>query len=722
MPDLMQKLILILLLLPFVCHAQTAPATSTVQVDTIIQKAIDRNPSNNPQRSQAQFSYDTYEKIIVTDSLNGNDNTPHSFFAEIASQNKFNQKQGFKQNVEGMRVAGFEKPRYEVLGTTIESRTFYDADFVIFEYRYAGPLSQRGQKHYNYTFEGDTLIDGRPSYKIGLKPKRPAAVPGLVGSLWLDQETYAIQKVSIDLKDAIAARIVQEYKYFPEQKVYLPKSNKLYLEKGKTDRRVSFFRGKIAIGTIERQPVKDAIEGKYLISTQVNSNFSFKKEIKINHPGLSIEVEEGANARPDSFWETYRPEALTKGDLNSFGFIKDIVDEQNIERRLQVINNFGIGYYTVNFFDFDLTYPLKYNNYEGLRLGLGGLTNEKFSDRFRLQGYLAYGFKDQAFKYGIGGGVLLDKYHGAWLSLNYNDDLQEVGSYEYLTDRRVYSLFEPRLVNISQYYDYKTIRINQEFRVTPKILSELQLSNTTIKQIIPYRFYNADNGLTYRDYTVSEASISLRWTPSSKYMHTEEETTDIYEGYPIVSAQVTKGFAGVFNSDFNYTKVAAKFYYQVERLNKSTTQFLLEGKAAFGELPLTHLFHAFPDAPNKPTVMNRFSVAGIHSFETMYFGEFYSDRLATLEIKHRLRPFDLGKKFKPEMVFITRAAIGDIRNPQDHLDVQFKSLKHGYTESGFEINKILFGFGTSLSYRYGAYHLPKFADNLAFKFTFNLSL
>lgn len=718
----MQKLLLILLILPFTLFAQKDPQDLRIDVDTLIQKAIDRTPYNNPQSSQNHFTYSTYEKIIVTDSLQGNINTPHSFFAEIVYENKFNQKYGLKQNVEGIRVAGFEQPRYEILGTTIESRTFYDEDFVIFEYHYAGPLSKRGQKHYNYTFEGDTIINGQPSYRVSLSPKRPVAIPGLVGTLWLDQKDYALQKVSIDLDDDVVARIEQDYTYFPDRGIYLPKINKLFLQKGKTDRRISFFKGKIAIGTIERQPVKEAIEGRYLILTQLNSNFSFAETVKINHPGLDIEVLEGADKRPDSFWDQYRPEALTQGDLNSFGYIKSIVDEENIERRLQVINNFGIGYYTVNFFDFDLTYPLKLNNYEGLRLGLGGITNKSFSERFRLEGYVAYGFKDHTFKYGVGGGILLDKLHGSWLSLFYNDDLQEVGSFDYLTDRRVYSLFEPRLVNISQYYDYKRVRLNQEFRVTPNILSELQLSNTSIEQIIPYRFFNSNDGQIYRDYTISEASLSVRWSPSSRYMRAGGETVDIYDGYPVVSAQISQGISGVFNGDFDYTKIAAKVFYQVERLNKSTTQFLFEGKAAFGELPLTHLFHAFPNAPNKPTVMKRFSVAGIHSFETMYFGEFYSDRLATLEIKHRLRPFDLGKKFKPEMVFITRAAIGDIRNPEDHLDVEFNSLKHGYTETGFEINKILFGFGTSLTYRYGAYHLPNFADNIALKFTFNLAL
>ncbi len=227
---------------------------------------------------------------------------------------------------------------------------------------------------------------------------------------------------------------------------------------------------------------------------------------------------------------------------------------------------------------------------------------------------------------------------------------------------------------------------------------------------------------SYSEYDITEATFGVRWSPSSKFMRSEKGTVEIYDGYPKVTAQVSKGISGLFNGDFDFTRVGAKFYYQVERLNKSTTEFLVEGKMAFGDVPLTHLFHAYPNAPTKETIMQRFSVAGVNSFETMYFGEFFSDRIASLQIKHHLRPFNLGEKFKPEMVFITRYAIGDISDIERHQEVSFNKLDKGFMESGFEINKILFGFGTSLTYRYGAYHLPSFADNIAFKFTFNLQL
>lgn len=687
--------------------------------DSLIQKAISKRVQNNPQDALTYFSYTTYEKTIITDSLE-RENNAHAFFAEKVSENQYNEAEGFKEEVLGFNMAGFTEPRYEVLGITLQSRSFYDEDYEIFNYRYAGPLSTRGLKNYHYAFVKDTTILSRRSLMIEFWPQRPKTIPGLSGVFYLDAQTLAIQKVHIAIQDELIARIEQEYRYFKQEDIYMPASNKLYIEKGDTSKRLSFFRGKISVGTLEKSPVKEAIEGRYLLSTSYNSAFNFSQSEKITHPNLAIEVLEDAGSKSEAFWQKYRDQALSQRDLNSFEYLNDVVKTENIERRLAVINNFGIGYYTLDFFDFDLTYPVKFNNYEGLRLGLGGVTNADFSERFRLEGYTAYGFKDHTWKYGVGGGVMLNKSHGAWLSLTYNDDLQEVGSFNYLTDRRVYSLFEPRLVNITQFFDYKTLRLNQEYQITPKILSEFQFAKTNVLQTQDYTFVLGDQ--SFQEYDITEATFGVRWSPSSKIMRSEKGTVEIYDGYPKITAQVSKGISGLLNGDFDFTRVGAKFFYQVERLNKSTTEFLIEGKMAFGEVPLTHLFHAYPNAPTKETVMQRFSVAGVNSFETMYFGEFFSDRLATLQIKHRLRPFDLGEKFQPEMVLITRYALGDISNIERHQDVSFGKLNKGFTETGFEINKILFGFGTSLTYRYGAYHLPKFADNIAFKFTFNLQL
>jgi hypothetical protein len=185
---------------------------------------------------------------------------------------------------------------------------------------------------------------------------------------------------------------------------------------------------------------------------------------------------------------------------------------------------------------------------------------------------------------------------------------------------------------------------------------------------------------------------------------------------------LTKGFKDALGGDFNYVKVSGKALYTVLQTDKSTTEFSVEGHFASGDVPLTHLFHAYPNAPNKDGIFQRFSVAGRRSFETMFFNEFFSDKIAIGQVKHEFAPFKIASFLQPELVLISRYAIGNLTDQQQHLNVDFQTLEHGYLESGFELNKLIFGFGLSAAYRYGAYHLPNFEDNISVKFTFYLEL
>ena len=194
------------------------------------------------------------------------------------------------------------------------------------------------------------------------------------------------------------------------------------------------------------------------------------------------------------------------------------------------------------------------------------------------------------------------------------------------------------------------------------------------------------------------------------------------EGYPNFTLQLTQSFKDVLGSDFNFFKTDFRTFYKVNLIGESSTETTLTGGIATGTTPLTNLYHAYPNNNTKETILQRFSVAGIDSFETMYFNEFFSDRFATLQIKHYVKPFAITKKYRPQLVLISRMAIGTMHNMDRHQNIDFGTLKKGYSEAGFEINKILFPFGLSFAYRYGGYHLPKFEDNISVKFTFNISL
>jgi hypothetical protein len=388
-------------------------------------------------------------------------------------------------------------------------------------------------------------------------------------------------------------------------------------------------------------------------------------------------------------------------------------------KRVDLLKEIGQGFLPSTFFKFDLRYLVKYNQYEGFRSGIGGITNDDFSKKFRINSYIVYGFVDQTIKYSVGGGYKIAEKTNTWLNYSYTDDLTETGSTQFILDKRFFQFFEPRLLNINLFHRHVSNKITIEHEITPKLLGEFQVSVNNIEPKYNYA-YNLDN-VSYREFGTSIGKFAIQWMP---FTEIDSETNKITkDGFPKFTLQFTKSFKDVFDANFNFSKTDLRIVHKLNyKKPEAFSLITFTSGYAHGDTPITDMYHAYPNNINKETIGQRFSVAGINSFETMYFNEFFSDRFSTLILKHYFEPFHFGKKFNPQLVLINRFAIGDMNNTERHQGINFGTLEKGYTEAGFELNKLLFGFGLSTTYRYGAYHLPLEEDNIALKFTFNITL
>jgi len=388
-------------------------------------------------------------------------------------------------------------------------------------------------------------------------------------------------------------------------------------------------------------------------------------------------------------------------------------------KRRDFIKELGQGFLPSKVFKFDLRYLVKYNQYEGFRSGIGGITNDEFSKRFRINTYFVYGFVDKASKYSIGGGIKVFDKTNTWFNYSYTDDLIETGSTQFILDKRFFQFFEPRLLNINLFHKHITNKFTVEHELKKNLLTEVQVRVSNIEPTYRYRYNLGDE--SFREFNASTAKFAFQWMPFTQF---DSETGKISkDGFPKFTLQYTKSFKDIFDGDFNFSKTDLRVVHQINYSKPEAKSIITSTSGwAHGDTPITHLYHAYPNNINKETIGQRFSVAGINSFETMYFNEFFSDRFSTLILKHYFQPFNIGKKFKPQLVLINRYAIGSMKNINRHEGISFNTLEKGYTEAGFELNKLLFGFGLSSTYRYGAYHLPEEEDNIAIKFTFNITL
>jgi hypothetical protein len=681
--------------------------------DQIIAEVFENDSTNNPFKSLDKIAFKRYNRTLIKRDSIRNSTSNENLFSERTSEFLIDQHK-IRERIIAQKNQGFDKPVLKILSHRMHDINWYDKDYVIFEIDYASPLHPDNLRAYRY----ELIHKTEKFYYIKFSPKLNNTDRLLQGVMQIDNN-YALSKIYVNKNDEIKLNLHQNFQKNSAKNLWLTQEILVEMTPGEGGKSVSLFGTNVDIGTLHSRSIAKDDQNNQLFSKSIFYNYNFEPD-ELDTENYDILVEDNAHKRDTQYWESHRKLPLTPKDSLFFKGTAQTLKRQNTISRIKKLENVNDGFFPIFKWKTDLKTLIKINNFEGLRLGIGGLTNEEFSDQFRVGGYVAYGTKDKKIKFGINTGFLLDRDTNTWLNAEYTDDVREVGSNIYLTDERVYSLFEPRLVNIIFFYKEKTTSLSLQRRLSPKLLSEFKIAYDRIFQTENYAFLNGN--IAIQSYDLTRAMVSLRWSPRSRFLKFDNNFINVKEQYPVISGQVEQYFGSTFGGDLSFTKLNLKGQYIYEHLNNSYTEFVLEGNYAFGDVPLTHSFHAYPNAPNDDKILGRFSVAGVKSFETMFFSEFFSTRLASLHIKHTLAPFKISDTFRPEMVLISRHAIGDFSNQEKHLGVDFNTLDKGYSEAGIELNKIFWGFGLSFAYRYGAYHLPNFDDNIAFKFTFNLKL
>lgn len=722
----------------------------------IIRNAIKNREKNNIETNLNSFKFNAYNKILVTanpDSLSGKIDSiykiksgkkvflkldssnykfrkeienKHLYISEKISEYKFQKGKKKKEIILASRMAGLQQPLYEFFAITLQDFSFYNQFYTVAGTKYYNPIANNALKHYSYKILDTVKNSVGKSVAIYFKPKLNKKVLGIEGVLYLDQKSFAITKAIVELKGIIHIKATQNFVYEKSNNIWFPSYQEVLLKKGVNKKQISLFGGIVNFSETEKndsiQNTKknspDAIT--YFISKTQNFNIELNKPVNVNKSSSTIQFKDDAAHKSANFWNMYRTDSITDRDKKTYYVLDSLAKKEHIEHKIKLARSILKGYYPTKYIDLNLGKIINLNNYEGLRLGFGGVTNNQFSSKFKLESYIAYGTKDADYKYSFGGSIRLNKETNTWFSTNYTNDIKEAASLDFIAENTSFSPINPRNLNISKFYNYKTISIGIKHDIQPNFETKLQLSAGDYNPVFDYQFISPTKNL--RKYQLSLATIGFQYNPKSEYMNSPIGKLKIKDKYPQFTFQIAKSFENILQSDFNFTQINLRILENIKPLKKGITKILIEGGIVFGDAPISHLFNSAPNYTFKNPWRKRINLAGTNSFETMGYNEFISDRFVAIHIKHLLKPIKLFKNFKPQFTLVTRAVIGNINNPSYQTGIQFKSLKKGYFESGLELNSLFKGFGLSAHYRYGAYSNPIWSDNLAVKLTFKLNL
>lgn len=720
---------------------------------SIIKKTIVLKNNNDPQKRLSNFAFKNYNKLIVSanpDSISGQidsvfvrkykqgalykiDSTNykfkntvskrHLFQTEKVSQHQFSNNQ-LKETILGTKMAGLKQPLYEIIAFNLQSFSIYDPKYELFETKYNSPIADDAVKEYNYKLLDTVAINGRSSYMIYFKNKKKSKAKGLEGVLYIDQNNFAVSKAIMRIRGLLNISGTHEFEYLPEENIWFPVHKTFQIIKGHNDDDINIFGGTIQFdGDIEqdfKSRKKQPSDYIYLRSENHIFDIQKNKNTPIENPYFTVEINKNAFDKDESFWEQYRKDSIDIRFKKTYSELDSIAIKKKFANRLFFGKKIINGYLPIGFFDLDLRKIFSYNNYEGFRLGLGGVTNERLSKNFRVEGYYAYGTKDGIFKGSIGAAAKINQQANSWLGFSYTDDIREIASTSFSIEKKPYKIYDPRPINISTFYNYISWKSYFESKLIPKTESIWEIAQAEIQPKFNYAF-NPKNQL-YTHYTMTTAMVSLQWSPFSDFMQTPTGQIEIEKRFPKFSFQYTQSLGRVLNNDFDFSKFDFKTEYEKKYLNGQKTSLLFQAGYALGDVPLTHLYNTSPNNITKETIIQRITFGGKNSFETMFFNEFFSNKYSLFQIKHAFNRVTLFKKVKPSLVLVSRMAWGDLDNPEEHLGLNFKTLNRGYFESGIELNQIFNGLGLTTFFRYGPNQLAKFEDNIAIKLSYVLNL
>ena len=702
----------------------------------IIRKCVDFKAKNNKYNLKA-FEYESYNKLefdltrIPKDMRNKKilkplsfifDNIDSTFSSEkpslpffiIESLSNFYYKSNPKRKKEivtASKITGLENSSVsQVLGDMYQNVNLYENNIIIFNKQFPSPISENALFYYKYylldsAFEGNQYI-----YHISFKPKRTQEL-SFTGNIWIADTTWGVKRIEMSLpKDANInfinnSNVIQEYAY--------------------ADSTWSLVKDRLVI---DFAPTKKAI-GFYGRKTS-----SYKK-IKLNEPkddkfyefADKITVEEDALKKSDEFWVQNRHDSLTIREQKIFKMIDTIQSLPVYRTWVDVFYLLIAGYKKLNNFEIGPYYNLvSYNRLEGVRLRFGGRTSNIFSKWYELSGYVAYGLKDEKWKYALGFKTFVSKKPSRQIvGVNYRSDYELLGisTNGFSQDNFLASFFRSSpLTNLTR---VSSVQAYYEREWFPGLITRLSLIGRELKPLGTNLYLVPKREGNFREVEAinnTEVRINLRFAWKEKYVGEGFSRVSIGTKWPIIQVNYSKSLIDAFKGEYDYHKLVVNV---TDRLRVTPilgyTDYALEIGKIWGTVPYPLMeLHGG----------NQTYIYDYMAFNLMNNFEFVSDQFFSAALFHHFEGLFLNKmpllrKLKWREVITAKAVWGSV-NEKNRKSLLFPNSlsaldKGPYMEASAGIENIFKVFRIDAFWRLN-YQFARAIDNFGLKFGFQLAL
>ena len=610
------------------------------------------------------------------------------FLWEKAQEYLYSKKYGEKINILDNRISGLKEPIYEMF-TLRSNRTKVPRE-----------VAKENRNLYRFFLSDSIEIDGRMNYVIRFRQvdyKQAINRRKFNGYLYIDKDTYAVKKLESSSKKANEGTITSIWKPI-DNKWFLVKEN-FKLKAGN----VNFGAKKADSAGLKKQ------FGMYVFLTSDFFDFKVPADVKAkDFKGYTMEVQNTDGKTLDQ----YRINPLSEREADTYKQIDSLGKKYKVDQKASVLSALVKGKVRVGNVDFDASQFLKYNLYEGFRVGVGAKLNERFHKYISPDAYVGYGFKDEGFKYGVGLDVRTTTRKTSFFRIEYYDDVVASGKFsENMWNFRMKLMNSGVDMKNDVFYGYRGFKLSYEADIANSLTMQVAAKKDQERSLFDYNF----RGLGDRFDNFS-TKISLKYSPGSKNIMTPSGKYTFEQNFPEVFFNYEKGMKA-FGGDLEYDRFDVLLAHQLKWGGGVTGVRAYAGLMS-GNAPIWHHFQQNGLGSGEENSFN-FNLTSYLGFATMEAGKYYNDRFAGFYLTHRIPWYfkSFGKNTSSFDV-VYRGIIGNMDDMADH-QFKYDKLNHFYQEVGLEWNNFLSSqFNLGFFYRVGHYHTQIFKDNFAIQFKF----
>ena len=689
-----------------------------------ILRKIWENRRENGVKKFNQYQYNKYEKLefdlntidsnlmksrifkgmefifdqVDTSSVTGNTYLPIFINEAVSKVYGNNSLKKEKEVLQGNKNSGFENNQTLIafVKDLYSEYDVYDNYLKFFDKAFTSPLSRTGIDVYNYVLQDSAFRDNKWCYNIVYYPRRKNELT-FKGDFWVNDTTWAIKEINLQASKSANLNWVRDV--YIEQEFDVLNDSIFLITRDYFMSDFSFQK-------------KEEAKGIYGKRTTLYDNYVF--DIPKGEKFYSEQVDpyqyEVYN-RPDEFWEKNRMEKLSKDETGVY----KMLDTLKTVPRFKALYNLGAtlasGYYEINNFDVGPIFSIfGYNEAEGLRIRLGGRTYFSQNDPWRLEGFGAYGFGDDRFKYGISAKWLLDRKSRLTVFGGNRRDIEQTGaSLTNSNDVLGRSLASSSLVSVGANDRLSRINLTTAgFDIEP-------MKNFVVRITGSYRTLKSATETFSIDYKVMEdgvftgeikseikqpeIEVGFFYTPNRKTSGYGVERTVINDGdFPSIYMGYTYGLKDVLGGDFEYKRLQALYTQPWNIGGLGRLLSTIEVGKTFDPVPLSLL---------NPIPGNQTYFSLYNTFTQLDYYEFVSDTYASLHLQHNFggRIFSripLLRKLDLREVVGFRAVYGEISQESTDLNasnIVYRAPEDIYWEWSVGVGNIFRIFRLDFNFR-----------------------